>query len=267
MSETLEMVVHDVGAANFIPEHLLQSHIHFVHFDPDKRGLEKLKAFYREKEFQPMSASFHNYALGEEDCERHINLGKKNTATSFYSANNSVGVATVQVHSANSLIRSGEIKAPNIIKIDVEGAELEVLRGYDLSRQELVLIEVEVTLKYHVYPEILALLRDNGFELLKVRIHGDQDLVPQSKFQKRLQRRLRRFGLSVESSGRGSRSFSELSTPLTQIEFVAVRRGENLDQYRQKIYEMYGIASRDSEHQLYTGSVPVHGVRNWLFQR
>ena len=66
MSEISEMVVHDVGAANFIPEHLLQSHIHFVHFDPDKRGLRSLAR----KKFQPMSASFHNYALGE-DCERH----------------------------------------------------------------------------------------------------------------------------------------------------------------------------------------------------
>jgi len=176
-------------------------------------------------------------------------------------------VATVQVHNADDLISAGDIKAPNIIKIDVEGAELEVLRGYDLSRQELVLIEVEVTLKYHVYPEILGLLRDNGFELLKIRMHGDQDPVPQSRFRKRLQRRLRRFGLSVETSGKGSQSFSEISTPLTQIEFVAVRRGESLDQYQPQIDEIYGIGRRDVNHQLYTGSAPVYGIRNWLFNR
>lgn len=267
MNERREMVIHDVGAANFIPDHLMHTNMRFFHFDPDERGLAKLKTFYRESGFQPKAASFYNYALGESECKRNINLGQKNTSTSFYNSNNPVSVAAVQVYNPDSLIRSGELAAPNIIKIDVEGAELEVLRGYDLSRQELVLIEVEVTLKYNLYPEILGLLRDNEFELLKLRVHGDQEPVPKNKFQKRLQRKLRRLGISVETSGKGSQSFSEISTPLTQIEFVAIRRGESLYEFKQQIDEMYGIASRDSNHQLYTGSKPVNGIRNWLFQR
>ena len=65
MSEILEMVVHDVGAANFIPDHLLDPNMHFFHFDPDERGLDNLKAFYQQKKFKPMSANFYNYALDE----------------------------------------------------------------------------------------------------------------------------------------------------------------------------------------------------------
>ena len=40
-------IIHDVGAANFIPSHLVIEDAIFYHFDPDLRGIQKLEEFYK----------------------------------------------------------------------------------------------------------------------------------------------------------------------------------------------------------------------------
>jgi len=54
--------------------------------------------------------------------------------------------SVVSIQSGDDLVASGQVPAPSVIKIDVEGFELEVIKGlrHLLVSQELRLIGVEI---------------------------------------------------------------------------------------------------------------------------
>jgi hypothetical protein len=64
-------------------------------------------------------------ALGNVDGEVGFELGPTNGTGRLVPT----GPLKVRVHQADTLIAAGEIEAPDLIKIDVEGAEAEVLAG------------------------------------------------------------------------------------------------------------------------------------------
>lgn len=67
-------------------------------------------------------------ALGEDDGEAQIGFDRRATAmASLYRRD--CETATVPVRSLDSLLAAGEIAPPAVIKLDVEGHELAVLRG------------------------------------------------------------------------------------------------------------------------------------------
>lgn len=80
---------------------------------------------------------------------------------------------TVPVRTLDSFVASGEIAPPQLIKVDVQGYELEVLRGATeaLGSADAVLLEVSFRELYEGQPlahEVIAFLGDRGFRIADV---------------------------------------------------------------------------------------------------
>lgn len=95
------------------------------------------------------------------------------------------GEEEVSVHTAESLVRSGTVRAPTFIKIDVEGSEAEVLVGAlpVLPSRVFILVAVHSAASDR---ECTRLLEAKGFELIPSRAlelarnhawRGDPDLL------------------------------------------------------------------------------------------
>jgi len=67
--------------------------------------------------------------------------------------------------SIESLVRSGDIKPPDVLKIDVEGAGLYVLKGLGNVKPKDIFIEVHPP-KGESRDEIFGLLSSNGYKLI-----------------------------------------------------------------------------------------------------
>lgn len=77
---------------------------------------------------------------------------------------------TIPVATLDSLIAKHQLPAPYLLKLDVEGAELEVIRGggTTLAQCEAVIAEAAILPKYHQGPEIadlIGMMADHGFAL------------------------------------------------------------------------------------------------------
>lgn len=74
----------------------------------------------------------------------------------------------VPVSTMDSLVARHKLRAPFMIKLDVQGAELDVLRGALATLQEAVIVTAEI----QIFPErdglveLLALMNGNGWALL-----------------------------------------------------------------------------------------------------
>jgi len=80
---------------------------------------------------------------------------------------------TVPVRTIDSFVASGEIAPPQLIKADVQGYELEVLRGATeaLASADAVLLEVSFRELYEGQPlahELISFLGDRGFKIADV---------------------------------------------------------------------------------------------------
>lgn len=80
---------------------------------------------------------------------------------------------TVPMRTLDSFVASGEIAPPQLIKADVQGYELEVLRGASetLASADAVLLEVSFRELYEGQPlahEVIAFLGDRGFLIADV---------------------------------------------------------------------------------------------------
>jgi FkbM family methyltransferase len=69
--------------------------------------------------------------------------------------------ATVPCHRIDTVLNDSSVKIVDYLSIDVEGAEVEVLRGIDFERVQVNIIGVEHT---HTFSEVYALLTTSGFE-------------------------------------------------------------------------------------------------------
>ena len=79
------------------------------------------------------------------------------------------GPLRVQCARADTLLATGEVEVPDVIKIDVEGAEAAVLRGARriMERQPVILL---ATHGVQAHRECFGLLTAAGYEL--VSLHG-----------------------------------------------------------------------------------------------
>ena len=117
----------------------------------------------------------HNLGLGDENENLFLEQGEDplGATSRLVSSANPVNAVSVPVRLGDDLIRERAVPAPNAIKIDVEGFELEVLTGLKnyLKKEDLRVIGVEVHFK---------LLNDRGLADGPKKI---EDLLRKSNFK------------------------------------------------------------------------------------
>lgn len=124
-------VFFDIGAnigRYTIPVALLSPKIETVAFEPDQRNIGILQ---QNAELNDVTITVLNTALSDSDGEMDLilsdNPGRNRLAHSADDGGEKK--ENILVSRGDTLIQNGEIPEPDVIKIDVEGAETEVLNG------------------------------------------------------------------------------------------------------------------------------------------
>ena len=122
----------------------------------------------------------HQVAIGSDSRDAVMNVSRRNDSssllritdrqTSIFPGTQGVGTERVAVVSLDSEIDVSLITAPSLLKLDVQGFELEVLKGAKqvLSRCDYVYVEVSFIELYEgqaLAPEVMTFLSEEGFSL------------------------------------------------------------------------------------------------------
>jgi FkbM family methyltransferase len=166
----------DIGAAGGIEPRWrhLSRYLNFIGFEPDVRSRESLM----KKKSACKNYVIHPFAIWSTSGAIDINFTRKPEVSSFFEPKtnflqnfpksdrfNRENIVNIECKTLDSLA----IKAPDFIKCDIQGAELEALRGAQNTLQECLGIELEVefTEIYKGQPlfgEISNYLSNMGFE-------------------------------------------------------------------------------------------------------
>jgi FkbM family methyltransferase len=132
-------IVFDVGCRSESLFILFNGEVHY--FDPVYEFIEDLK---RQKNFNRVSY-FNSFGLGDENKESWFYPKYQ----SFYDRKNSCGVSDesnkrlLSIKKGNEYIAENNVKYIDFLKIDTEGYELNVLRGFDLFLENVKIIQFE----------------------------------------------------------------------------------------------------------------------------
>jgi FkbM family methyltransferase len=144
---------------------------------------EPLPAHQREieKNLDGVSRTFlHPYALGLKDTQETIHIGTFSDTSSMLEptvqletlyGQKKVSELVVNIHTLDKLIENKELEIPDIIKLDVQGYELEVLKGGMgiMSRVKFILLEVSFVELYKGQPlfaEVIAFMNGLHFDIM-----------------------------------------------------------------------------------------------------
>lgn len=120
--------------------------------------------------------TLHSVALGAESREAEFHVSAADDSSSLlpigprqraaYPGTEERTVQTVQVRRLDDLVLATDVAAPVLLKIDVQGGELDVLRGAEalLPQVDAVLVEVSFVELYSEQP-----LADDIWEFLRTR--------------------------------------------------------------------------------------------------
>ncbi len=112
--------------------------------------------------------------LGKADGKLYLKQGKDELGATSRVTESPSGGVVVEIRSGDSLVADGTADVPQIIKIDVEGFELEVLEGMAALLKQKCLRAIGVEVHFGILKErgmreapqqIESLLRDFGFSL------------------------------------------------------------------------------------------------------
>jgi FkbM family methyltransferase len=131
-------------------------------FEPLNDHIEKFKTLTGKL----THTTIHPFCLGNEDATTAINVSSFSDSSSLLEATpleyEQFGISkareeTVLVKRAAGLIEQNILPMPDIIKLDVQGFELEVLKGMDnyLSQVSYLIVEVSFKEYYHGQPLFL----------------------------------------------------------------------------------------------------------------
>jgi len=175
----------DVGASwgvdNALVRRLCQSKkMRVVGFEPDPQEYAKLRAACPED-------LYFECGLGDEDIERKFYNCASSANSSFLEPDleafsvpfrreqfHVVSTPQMAMRRVDSLIREGKMPAPDFVKIDAQGFEFNVLKGFgqELGRALGFRIETQLRPMYKgqaMFPEIYNLMRSRGFILRDIR--------------------------------------------------------------------------------------------------
>ena len=146
-------------------------------FEPIKEMINKQKKFFAYKN----NIIFHNVALGSSTTLKEFLITARMDSSSFLKIvsdkNKSknydiVENRNIQINTLDDLLINEKISHPVLIKIDVQGYELEVLRGANnlLKKTDYLLLEVSKNEMYQNQPiekVIVEYLKNLNFDILK----------------------------------------------------------------------------------------------------
>ena len=146
-------------------------------FEPIKEMIGKQKKFFSYKN----NIIFHNIALGSSTTLKEFLITTRMDSSSFLKIvsdkNKSknydiVENRNIQINTLDNLLINEKISHPVLIKIDVQGYELEVLRGANnlLKKTDYLLLEVSKNEMYQNQPiekVIVEYLKNLNFDILK----------------------------------------------------------------------------------------------------
>ena len=163
-----KLVYVDVGARGGIKQFWrLQKDLLDVHaFEPNKDEWEPLKKWIWWEE-----ANLYPYALWRFPATLDLYVTKDPGLTSVYKPR--------QLHERMEVVRTDQVEArtldsfelkPDFIKVDVQGAELDVLRGAEKSIEECTGVEAEVSYQQGyegqpLFDDITHFMNSRGFSL------------------------------------------------------------------------------------------------------
>jgi FkbM family methyltransferase len=178
-----DLVVVDVGCrwgfADFWRQ--LSPQVVLYGFDPDPAECERLRASYKD-------ANVHlvPLALADEPGERTLYLTREMACSSLYRPDPTltasfpelacaaeVGTSKIVVTTLDEWSRSNAVSEIDFIKLDTQGAELDVLRGGERALASVRALEVEVEFNpiyvgQPLFGDVDKFLRDRGFVLWKL---------------------------------------------------------------------------------------------------
>ena len=196
MSEHHDRLVYvDVGAAGGLGHKWQQftDKLHVVLIEADQAQAQKLRGTIADYP----SAEVVEGGLADADGQRLLHIARFRHCSSLLPPNPAelsrynvatlfdvVGVQKVTCHRYDTLVRQGKAPAPEMLKIDVQGAEMLVLIGMGQLLQGVIGIELES----HLYPiyqgqkllgDIVGYLATHGLYLRKIapQMNFDGDLV------------------------------------------------------------------------------------------
>jgi FkbM family methyltransferase len=176
------MVVVDVGCRWGIPNRWaeLAGTLLVYAFDADARECSRLQ------DTAPAGVTYVPYALGGKEASAQLHVTEEPACSSLFPPDElalsmfpalriagKVGVREVALHTLDGWADDAGVKAVDVIKLDVQGAELAVLRGAAKLLSTVRTIELEVTFNpiyagQPLFGDVDKYLRNRGFRLWRL---------------------------------------------------------------------------------------------------
>lgn len=177
------MILIDVGAAGeILPRFSSIKEKTIVAFEPDPEAYDELKTKYSSKNYVII-----NEALSSQEQSIKINFTNKGECSSIFRPNLKLlekypysdrfkvkETAKIQTNTLDNILKNEGIENPNFIKLDIQGAELDALKGGLESLKTISCIELEIEFAelyegQPLFSEIEQFLRSQGFEVWDIR--------------------------------------------------------------------------------------------------
>lgn len=175
-------VVWDVGAhhgyVTLLAARQVGAHGRVHAFEPSERSRRLLQRHLRWN--QVSNVTVEPYAIGSADGTARFGGGETSKQHRL-----GAGEETVEVRTMSTLLSSGERRRPNFLKVDVEGAEGQLLE----TGREVLPPAARMVIAVHsraAYEQCAAVLRGAGFRIYESsrlerrkagRWHGDADMI------------------------------------------------------------------------------------------
>jgi len=158
--------------------------VRLVGFEPNAAACEALKRNHPHAEFFP-------YALADKDGDLQLHLTRDPGCSSCLLPDMNVlknypiarlfevvDKATVPARSFQSLAATASVPVPDFLKLDVQGFEYEILKGFGDHLQKVIGIELETQTKplyvgQKIMPDLVAFLAANNFQLRHIEQQGN----------------------------------------------------------------------------------------------
>jgi FkbM family methyltransferase len=159
------------------------SGVHVIGFEPDVEECERLQESYD----GPAKRTFVPLALGGKSDEATLHVTRFPQSSSLFepsteaierhpalTAHEEIGRRTVDLTTLDEWMAAADAPAPDFMKLDIQGAELDVLRSSPRALESIRALEVEVSFKplyrgQPLFADVNTYMAEQGFVLWRLR--------------------------------------------------------------------------------------------------